>query len=200
VPPKSRHGIPARAVFGGRSVPVKIVNGSSRDEASFASGDEFSSKEEEEECDQDEDITTAARFALGVAPSNKAWAVAARLPGTVVVQRALAALRNNTNKEASLAAASESKAAPQATLRNGGEPNKEAKFGANWQAKREGHTRKEAGRVTKRKSHHPGGPTPQLLTADKDADVVANWQAEEGGHLSGEAGWASKRKANHAAH
>jgi hypothetical protein len=108
------------------------------------------------------------------------------------VRRALAALRNNTSKEASLAAA--------ATLRNGGEPNKGAKFGANWQAKREGHTRKEAGQVTKRKSHHPGGPTPQVLTADKDTNVVANWQAKKGGHPSGEAGWASKRKANHAVH
>ncbi len=77
------------------------------------------------------------------------------------MQRALAALRNNTNKEASSAAASDSKAVAQATLRNGSEPNKEAKFGANWQAKREGHMRKEAGRVTKRKSHHPGGPTPR---------------------------------------
>ncbi len=122
-----------------------------------------------------------ARFALGVAPSNKAWAAAARLPGTIVVQKVLAALRNNTDKEASLAATSDSKAAAQATLRNCGEPEEEAEFGANRQAKREGHTRKEAGRVTKRKSHHPGGPTPQVLTADKDANVAANWQAKEGG-------------------
>jgi hypothetical protein len=116
------------------------------------------------------------------------------------VRRALAALRDDTNEEASLAAASDSKAAAQATLRNGGEPGKEAKFGANRQAKREGHMRKEAGRATKRKSHHPGGLIPQVLTADKDANVAANWQAEEGGHPSGEASWATKRKANHAAH
>jgi hypothetical protein len=60
VPPKSRGGIPAQAVFGGRSIPFKIVNGSSGDEASFASGDEFASKEEDNERDPDEDITTAA--------------------------------------------------------------------------------------------------------------------------------------------
>ncbi len=200
VPPKSGCGVPARAVFGGRSVPIEIVNGSSRDKASFVSGDEFASKEEDNKRDPDKDIATATQFALGVASSDEAWAAAARLPGAVVVRRALAALPDNTKEEASSAAASDSKAAAQGTLRNGGEPDKEAKFGANWQAKREGHTRKEAGRATKRKSHHPGGPTPQVLTADKDANVAANWQAKEGGHPSEEASWATKRKANHAAH
>jgi hypothetical protein len=200
VPPKSGRCVPARAVFSGRSVPVEIVNGLSGDEASFASRDEFASKEEDNKRNPDKDIATAAQFALGVAPSDEAWAAATRLPGAIVVRRALAALRDDTNEEASLAAASDSKAAAQATLRNGGEPNKEAKFGANRQAKREGHMRKEAGRATKRKSHHPGGPIPQVLMADEDANVAANWQAKEGGHPSGEASWATKRKANHAAH
>jgi hypothetical protein len=171
----------------------------SGDEASFASRDKFASKEEDDEHNPDVDIATAARFALGVAPSDKAWAAAVRLPVAIIVRRVLAALRNDTNKEASSAAASDSKVASQATLRNCSEPNKETKFGANWQAKREGYTKKEAGRATKRKSHHPGGPIPQVLTANKDANAAASWQAEEGGHPSGEAIWATKRKANHAA-
>jgi hypothetical protein len=198
--PKSGRSVPARAVFGGRSVPVKIVNGLSGDEASFASRDKFASKKEVNEHDTDKDIATTARFALGVTPSNEAWAAAARLPGAVVVRRALAALRDDTNEEASLATTSDSKAAAQATLCNGGEPDKEAEFGANWQAKREAQTNKEEGQATKRKSHQPGGPTSQVLTADEDADVAANWQVKEGDHPSGEASWATKRKANHTAH
>ncbi len=70
------------------------------------------------------------------------------------MQRVLAALRDDTDNEASLAAMSDSKAAAQATLRDGVEPNKEANFEANWQAKKGGHTREEAGRATKRKPNH----------------------------------------------
>ena len=60
VPPKSGRGVPARAVFGGRSVPVNIVNGLSGDKTSFASGDKFARKEEDNEHDPDKDTTTAA--------------------------------------------------------------------------------------------------------------------------------------------
>jgi hypothetical protein len=200
VTPKIGRGVPARTAFGGHSLPVKIVNGSSRDKASFARKAKFASKEEDDEGDPDKDIVTAARFALGVVPSDKAWAAAARLPGAVVVRRALAALRDNTNNEASLAATSDSKAAAQATLATALNLTRKPSLGSTGRPKREGHMRKEAGRATKRKSHHPGGPSPQVLTADKDADIAANWQAEEGGHPSGEASWATKRKANHMAH
>ena len=70
---------------------------------------------------------------------------------------------------------------------------KEADFEANWQAKKGGHTREEAGQATKRKSNHAahqGGGThsPQVLTADEEADFKANWQAKKGGYPSGEAG------------
>ncbi len=59
------------------------------------------------------------------------------------------------------------------------EPNKEADFKANWQAKKGGHTREEASRATKRKLNHAahqGGGTcsPQVLTADEEADFKAN--------------------------
>ncbi len=79
VPPKS-----------GRGVPVKIVNkdGSSGDEVSLASEDEFASKEGDDERDPDEDIAAAARLALGVKglrPSDEARAAVARLPGAVIV-------------------------------------------------------------------------------------------------------------------
>ncbi len=135
------------------------------------------------------------------------------------MQRALAALRNDTNNEASLAAASNSKAAARATLRDDVEPDKEAGFEANWQAKKGGHTREEAGRATKRKPNHAahqGGGTrgPQVLTADEEANFEAwaprkardpheeAWLAwlqagrdhEEAAHA------AAQRKTNHAAH
>ncbi len=103
MPPKSRHGI-----------PVKIVNedGSSGDEVSLMSKDKFASKEGDNERNPDKEITAAARLALGVEglrPSNKGRAAVARLPGAVIVRRALAALRDGTNNEASSAAASNSK-------------------------------------------------------------------------------------------
>ncbi len=93
VPPKS-----------GRGVPVEIVNedDSSGDEVSLASKDEFASEEGDDKRNPDKDIAAAARLALGVKglrPSDKARAAVTRLPGTVIVQRALAALRNNTNDE-----------------------------------------------------------------------------------------------------
>jgi hypothetical protein len=130
VPPKSGHG-----------VPVEIVNedGSSGDEVSLASEDEFASEEGDDEHDPDEDISAAARLALGVEglrPSDEARAAVARLPGTVIVRRALAALRYGTNDEASLAAASNSKATARSTLHDGVEPDEEADFKANWQAKK----------------------------------------------------------------
>jgi hypothetical protein len=50
----------------------------------------------------DKGIAAAARFALGVKgrmPDNKARATLESLPGAQVVRRALAALRDDTNKE-----------------------------------------------------------------------------------------------------
>ncbi len=145
VPPKS-----------GRGVPVEIINkdGSSKDKVSLASKDEFVRKEGDNERNPENDIVAAARLALrveGLRPSNKARAMVARLPGAVIMRRALAALRDDTQDEVSLAAASGSKAAAQATLHDGMKPDEEADFGANWQAKKGGHTSKEAGRATKRK-------------------------------------------------
>ncbi len=179
VPPKSGRGVPAQAAFSGRGIPVKIVNkdGSSRD-ASFASKDEFTRGERGDEHDPDKDIAAMAQFTLGDRPSNKARAAVARLPGTIIMRRALAALHNNTNNEVSSAAASNSKAATRATLRNGVEPDKEADFKANWQAKKGGHG-EEAGWATKRKSNHvahqgSGMRSPQVLTANEGADFGAN--------------------------
>jgi hypothetical protein len=213
VPPKNRRG-----------VPVNIVNkdGLSRDEVSLASKDEFASKEGDDEHDPDEDIAAAARLALGVKglrPSDEARAAAARLLGAVIVQRALAALHNNTDDEASSAAASNSKAAAQATLRDGVEPNEEAGFEANWQAKKGGHTREEAGRATKRKPNHvppQGGGMrgPQVLTADEEANFEARaprkardphaeawlaWLQARRDHKEA-AHAAAQRKTNHAAY
>jgi hypothetical protein len=73
--PKSACGVPAHAALGGRGVPAraavggqgvsdKIVNGSSGDDASFAS------KEEDDEHDPDDKIAVKARFALGFWPSD----------------------------------------------------------------------------------------------------------------------------------
>ncbi len=187
VPPKSRRG-----------VPVEIVNkdGSSGDEVSLASEDKFVSEEGDDECNPDEDIAAAARLALrveGLRPSNEARAAVTRLPGAVIVRRALAALRNDTNNEVSLATVSDSKAAARATFRDGVETDKEADFEAKWQAKKGGHTREEAGRATKRKSNHAahqGGGTrsPQVWMANEEATFEANWQAKKGGYPSGEAG------------
>ncbi len=187
VPPKSGHG-----------VPVEIVNkdGSSGDEVSLANKDEFASKEGDNKRDPDKDIAATAQLALGVEglrPSNEARATVARLPGAVIVQRVLAALRDGTDDEASLATTSNSKALAQATLRDGMEPNKEADFKANWQAKKGGHTREVAGRATKRKSNHAahqGGGTrsPQVLMTNEEADFKANWQAKKGGYPERPAG------------
>jgi hypothetical protein len=170
----------------------------------LASEDKFTRGEGGDERDPDEDIAAAAQFALGGRPSNKAKAVVARLPGAVIVWRALAALRNDTNNEASSAAVSDSKAATRATLRDGIELNEETDFKANWQAKKGGHG-EEASWATKRKSNHAGhqgGGTrsPQVLTADKGANFGANWQAHKGGYPSKQAGRATKRKFDHAAH
>ncbi len=117
-----------------------------------------------------------------------------RLLGAAIGRRALGALREDTNNEASSAAAA------QVTLHDAVKPDDKAKVGANWQSCRDGPTRKEAGRATKRKSHHPGGPSPQVLTADKDDNVTANWQTKKRGHPREEASWATKQKANHTAH
>ncbi len=158
------------------------------------SEDELASKDEDNEWDPNEDIAAAARFDLGVAPSDGEGATAARLSGATIGRRALAALREDTDNEASLAAAA------QVTLRNAVKLDDKAEVGANWQSRRDGPTIKEAGRATKRKSHHPGGPSPQVLTADKDDDITANWQTKERGHPREEASWATTQKANHAAH
>ncbi len=205
VPPKSGRGATARAAFSGHGVPVKIVNkdGSSGD-VSLASKDKFAHGEGGNERDPDEAIAAAAQFALGGRPSNRARAVVARLPGAVIVQRVLAALRDDTNDEASSAAASNSKVATQATLHEGVELDKEANFKANWQAKKGGHG-EEAGWATKRKSNHAahqggGMRSPRVLMADKGADFGANWQANKGGYPSKQTGRATKRKSNHAAH
>ncbi len=118
VPPKS-----------GRGIPIEIVNedGSSGDKVSLANKDKFVSEEGDNKRDPDKDIAAAARLALGVEglrPSNEARAAVARLPGTVIVRRALVALRDDTNNEASSAATSNSKAAAQATLHDGMEPTR----------------------------------------------------------------------------
>jgi hypothetical protein len=140
VPPKSGCGATARATFSGCGVPVKIVNedGLSGD-VSRASEDKFARGEGGNERNPDKDIAAVAQFALGGRPSDEARAVVARLPGTVIVRRALAALHDNTDDEASSAAARDSKAATRVTLCNGIELNKKANFKANWQAKKRGH-------------------------------------------------------------
>ncbi len=48
----------------------------------------------------DDGVVAAAQFALGIEgrmPHDKARAALKSLPGTIVVRRVLAALRNNTN-------------------------------------------------------------------------------------------------------
>ncbi len=112
VPPKSGRGTTAQAAFSRRGIPVEIVNkdGSSGD-VSLTSKDKFARGEGGDKRNPDEDIPAAAQFALGDRPSNEARAAVARLPGAVIVQRALAALRNDTNNEVFSAPASDSKAA-----------------------------------------------------------------------------------------
>ncbi len=83
-------GIPVHAVIGGQGAPAKIESGSSGDDASLASEDNFASKEEDDKRDLDNrlagearfahnEITVEAPFALGFLPSNEARAAAARL-------------------------------------------------------------------------------------------------------------------------
>jgi hypothetical protein len=194
VPPEIGRGVPARTASGGRGIPAEIANGSSGDEASFASKDKLASKDKDNEHDPDEDITAVAQFDLGVPPSDGEGAAATGLLGAAIGRRVLAALREDTNDEASSAAAA------QVTLCNAIKPDDKAEVEANWQSRRDGPTRKEAGRATKRMSHHPGGPSPQVLMADEDANITANWQTKERGHPREEASWATKQKANHAAH
>ncbi len=194
VPPKIGRGIPARTASGGRGTLAKIANGSSGDKASFTSEDKLVSKDKDKERDPDKDIGAAARFDLGVAPSDGEGAAAAGFLGAAIRRRALAALREDTTNEASWAAVA------QVTLRVAVKLNDEAEVGANWQSRRDGPTRKEAGRATKRKSHHPGGLSPQVLTANEDANITAKWQTKERGHPREEASWATKQKANHTAH
>ncbi len=175
----------------------------SRD-VSLANEDEFARGEGDNERNPDKDIAAAAQFALGVRPSNEARATVARLPGAVIMRRALVALHDDTDDEASSAAARNSKAATRATLRDSVEPNEEADFKANWQAKKGGHG-EEASWATKRKSNHAahqGGGThsPQVLMADEEANFGANRQADKGGYPSKQAGRATKRKSDHAAH
>ncbi len=162
-----------RATIGGQGVPAKIVNGSSGDNASFAS------KEEDDKHDPDNKIAVEARFALGFWPSNEARAAAARLLDAKVVRGALAALRKDTDNEASLALAA------RATICNDVEFDKRSKVGANWHAK-QGNHKDNAGRATKQEAYRTadqGGRTrgPQVLTADEETNVGTNLQANIGG-------------------
>ncbi len=107
----------------------------------------------------------------------------------------------------------------QATLRNGVKPKKEANLKANWQAKKGGHTREEAGWATKRKPNHVahqggGRHSPQVLTANEEADFetpaprkardphAEAWLAwlQAGRDHKEAAHVAAQRKTNHAAH
>ncbi len=69
-------GVPVHAFVGGQGAPAKIASGSSGDNASLASEDDFASKEEDDERDPDDglageaqfthdEIAVKARFALG---------------------------------------------------------------------------------------------------------------------------------------
>ncbi len=84
------------------------------------------SEDKNDERDLNKNIAAAARFDLGVAPRDREGAAAARLSGAAIRRRALAALRKDTDDEASLAAAA------QVTLRNAVKPDNKAKVGANW--------------------------------------------------------------------
>jgi hypothetical protein len=102
-------GVPVHAVVGGQGAPTKIASGSSGDDASLASKDDFVSKEEDDKRDPDDglvgkarfahdEIVVEARFALGFLPSDEARAAAARLSDAEVVRGAVAALRDRRPK------------------------------------------------------------------------------------------------------
>jgi hypothetical protein len=58
-----RRGVPVHAVVGGRGAPAKIASGSSGDDASLASKNDFASEEEDDERDPDDGLAGEARFA-----------------------------------------------------------------------------------------------------------------------------------------
>ncbi len=120
VPPRAGAASPLRS-------STKMARAGTR--SPFVSKDKFASKEGDDERDPDEDIAAAARLALkveGLWPSNEARAAVAKLPARRNRVEGAVALRKNTDNEASLAAASSSKVAAQATLCNGVEPDEEA--------------------------------------------------------------------------
>ncbi len=55
-----RHGVPVHAVVGGRGAPAKIASGSSGDDASLASEDDFASEEEDDERNPDDGLAGEA--------------------------------------------------------------------------------------------------------------------------------------------
>ncbi len=107
-------GVPVHAVVDRQSAPAEIASGSSGDDASLASKDDFASKEEDNERDPDDglvgkarfahdEIAVKARFALGFWPSDEARAAAARLSDAEVVRGAVAALRDSSSASAARA-------------------------------------------------------------------------------------------------
>ncbi len=128
-------GIPVHAVVGGRGAPTEIASGSSGDDTSLASKDNFASKEEDDERNPDDglageaqfahdEIAVEARVALGFWPSDEARAAAARLSDAEVVRGVVAALRDSS-----------SALAARATIDNNVEFDKRSEAGANWHAK-----------------------------------------------------------------
>jgi hypothetical protein len=189
-----RRGIPVHAVIGGRGAPPEIAGGSSGDDASLTSKDDFASKEEDNEHNPDnglagvarfahDEIAVKARFALGFWPSNEARAAAAGILDAEVVRGVVAALRDSS-----------SALAARATISNDVEFDKRSEAGANWHAK-QGDPIDDAGGATKQETHRTRGP--QVLTADEETDVETNWQANQGSDPSKQVGWAAKRSADH---
>ncbi len=179
---------------GGQGAPAKIASGSSGEDASLAREDDFESKEEDDEHNQDDGlagearfahdkIAVEARFALGFWPSDKARAAAARLSDAEVVRGAVAALRHSSSASAA-----------QATIGNDVKVDERSKAGANWHAK-QGDPKDDAGGATKQETHRTRGP--QVLTADEETNVRTTWQANQGSDPSKQVGWAAKRSADH---
>ncbi len=101
-------GVPVHAVGGGQGAPAEIASGSSGDDTSLASEDDFARKEEDDERGPDDglagearfahdEIAVEARFALGFWPSHEARAAAARLSDAEVGRGAVAALRDSSS-------------------------------------------------------------------------------------------------------
>jgi hypothetical protein len=170
-------GIPVHAVVGGQGAPAKIASGSSRDDASLTSEDDFASEEEDDEHDPDDglagearfahdEIAVKARFALGFWPSDEARAAAARLLDAKVVRGAVAALRDSSSASAA-----------QATIGNDVKFDERSEAEANWHAKR-GDPKDDAGGATKQGTHCKRSP--QVLTANEETNAGTKWQANQG--------------------